>query len=217
MLKNVKKLLRSVARASKGSEVEPGGIFGEVYIATISGTFGAFAVGLAVGPVGAVAGAVAAGAAAFFGTHMAKLDTASMREVTKGKINDDIVGVGIRRRISHLKWGQEKIISLTSEFKTVAQMPPKVEAKVQAYLQDAAEFAVNVRVYDLSGVEQDKIIFTREVFNAQGQVIKVPVGAVKTETGLRAQQQPASVAHVLPAPAQQKVKALKPLQYTNKP
>lgn len=88
--------------------------------------------------------------------------------------------VGPAKNVMLLKKTQERILSLTKFFKDAPQLPPKVEAKVQAYLQDAAEAAGAVCILDPKGWPLDEISFTRISFNTHGCKSDMVVGTVKT-------------------------------------
>lgn len=216
MLEKLKKFSRSLGRAY---EVVGDNIIIDAMMCVVLGFAGAM--------IGALVSSSAAGitlgaalAAITFGGITARNVKAKNRESIEDRLDSNPYSghafklVGSRGRVIALQATQARIKTLTKEFMTVAQLPPKVESKIQAYIQDAAEFAAHVRVYS-GGQEKDEITFTRIIFNARGQKAEIPFGSVKTELGLRPPVAPivSPVAPTVPAsaPAPQKIKILRPL------
>lgn len=72
---------------------------------------------------------------------------------------------------------QEMINSLTKKFGDAAQLPPKLQRRLDAHVADAAKAAKHVRA-TLGGEEVREIEFLRTVFKPMGQLADVAVGKI---------------------------------------
>ncbi|MEZ0261633.1 MAG: hypothetical protein ACAH80_11535 [Alphaproteobacteria bacterium] len=72
---------------------------------------------------------------------------------------------------------QNLINSLTKKFRTAAQLPPKLQKRIDAHIADAAEAAKDVRA-TLGGEEVREIEFLRTVVKPLGQLAEEPVGKI---------------------------------------
>lgn len=72
---------------------------------------------------------------------------------------------------------QNLINSLTKKFGTAAQLPPKLQQRIDAHIADAAAAAKEVRA-TLGGEEVREIEFLRTVIKPLGQLAEEPVGKI---------------------------------------
>lgn len=196
MLEPLKKSLRAVRRDYFDSS-GMGAVFGTVFfaggcVAAVAALFVPVSPPLLVFMLGSllVSGGIVGAGSVAGKINAQKREQAWIPDAQSGKTH--IVGPGLK--VTTLVNTQEIVTKLTSDLSRSPTLPQDVQKKLEPWLRDAEEAAKEVQGWDSTGNPVATIGFVREVFNAQGQKVEMPIASY----GLF---NPAAAPQPAPAPA----------------